>query len=81
MPRWVHYLRHPLRRRSCVSLERTVTPGQREAAAAMARASSATPVAEGLKAQASTTAEHLRRIRRRNHFSESIGELFGMPPH
>jgi Tfp pilus assembly protein PilX len=61
-------------------LERRVTEGQRDASAAMVRASSALREAEGLRVQVSTTAEHLRRIRRRNHFSESIGELFGLPP-
>ena len=76
MQRWLDCLMPRRRRRPCVSLVRVVSPGQREASAALVRASSALRDAQVLSPQVSETADRLRDLRDRNHFAESIYQLY-----
>lgn len=74
MPRWLNFLRH----QPCdpVSLERKVTPGQREANAALGRAVAARREVEEQASQVKAVASQLREIRERNHFAEALRTLF-----
>lgn len=70
---WISRLFH---RREGVSLERTVTPGQRDATAALGRATEALQEIEDQKPSVSAAAQKLRRLREHNHFAEAIGQLY-----
>ena len=74
MLRWFNCLRRP--RRECVSLERTVSVGQREASAALRRAVAARQQAEDMRPESVELAAQLRELRERNHFAEALELLF-----
>lgn len=77
MLRWLNCLR---RRHepapSCITLERKVTPGQKDATAALKRAREATQTALELGRQGAAEAASLRELRERNHFAEAFYHLF-----
>lgn len=70
---WLNCLR---RNRECVSLERRVSPGQRDASAALARSRAARRDAEGRGLEVTEAVAELRLSRERNHFAEKIYQLF-----
>jgi hypothetical protein len=74
VPRWLNCLLHPHRDRPCP--RRKVTPGQREANAALGRANDAMREVEDLIPEVNRVAEQLREIRERNHFAESLYLLY-----
>jgi hypothetical protein len=74
VPRWLNCLLRP--RRDHVRSEPEVTPGQREANAALGRATEALRETEQLTPEVARVAEQLREIRERNPFAESLYLLF-----
>lgn len=77
--RWFSCLRLLRRKRPCVSLERDapkVTPGQRAASAALADAMTVGPVVEGMRSEMLQHSAFFARVRERNHFAESLNEIY-----
>lgn len=56
--------------------EPRVTPGQRAASAALADVIAAGPVVAGMRSEMLRHSAFLARVRDRNHFSESLEEMF-----
>lgn len=71
MLRWI---KRP--RRDRVSLERAVSPGQREATAALGRATAAVQDIQGRSPEVTQVAGQLRQLREHNHFAEGLYLLF-----
>lgn len=70
------WIRRLLHRRECVQPERTVTPGQRDATAALGRATAALQEIEDQKPSVFAAAHKLRMLREHNHFAEAIDQLY-----
>lgn len=70
---WIRHLLHP---REHAAVGRKVTPGQREATAALRQTTEDAKEIKARRSLADAYAERLRELRETNHFAEQFDELF-----